>query len=45
MRDPAVYDQAETFHGFRFVKDGRSESRLTHPAWNFTYWGNSRVGW
>ncbi|KAL9091985.1 MAG: hypothetical protein Q9159_001130 [Coniocarpon cinnabarinum] len=44
MRDTRIYERANVFDGFRFVRDGESTSRFTHPAWNFTYWGTSKVG-
>ncbi|MCJ1400968.1 hypothetical protein MMC11_004179 [Xylographa trunciseda] len=47
MRDESVWPRALTFEGFRFVdeKHGTSESRLTHPSYEFPFWGSIRHAW
>ncbi|KAL9077853.1 MAG: hypothetical protein Q9157_003230 [Trypethelium eluteriae] len=49
MTDSANYDDAETFHGFRFASQGsegtRSESRFSHPSWQFPFWGSVKQAW
>lgn len=47
MRDESIWPRALAFEGFRFVdkKDGTSESRLTHPSYDFPFWGSIRHTW
>lgn len=47
MRDENLWPRALDFEGFRFVneKDGTSESRLTHPSYEFPFWGSIRHPW
>lgn len=44
MRDEKVWPRGKTFEAFRFVdeKNGTSESRLTHPSYEFPFWGSIR---
>ena len=47
MRDERIWSRAFAFDGFRFVneKDGTSNSRLTHPSYEFPFWGSIRHAW
>ena len=47
MRDERIWPRALAFDGFRFVngKTGTSESRLTHPSYEFPFWGSIRHAW
>lgn len=47
MRDESIWPCALAFEGFRFVdeKKGTSESRLTHPSYEFPFWGSIRHAW
>ncbi|PQE16361.1 cytochrome P450 protein [Rutstroemia sp. NJR-2017a WRK4] len=46
MRDESIWPRATTFEGFRFVNDnGTSKSRLTHPSYDFPFWGSIRHAW
>lgn len=47
MRDESVWPRAKVFEGFRFVdeKSGTSESRLTHPSYEFPFWGSIHHAW
>jgi len=47
MRDDNIWPRASAFEGFRFVnqKDGMSESRFTHPSFEFPFWGALRHAW
>lgn len=44
MRDESIWPRALAFEGFRFVdeNDGtsKSKSRLTHPSYEFPFWGS-----
>ncbi|KAL8937601.1 MAG: hypothetical protein Q9216_004341 [Gyalolechia sp. 2 TL-2023] len=42
MRDPKIWPGGGNFDGFRFVQDGQSSSRLTHPSLEFPFWGSIR---
>ncbi|KAL9081328.1 MAG: hypothetical protein Q9159_007350, partial [Coniocarpon cinnabarinum] len=45
QRHAESYNDPDTFDGFRFVReDGVNTSRLTHGAWNFTFWGSTKQG-
>ena len=47
MRDERIWPRALEFEGFRFVddKNGMSKSRLTHPSYEFPFWGSIRHAW
>lgn len=47
MRDESIWPRAKVFEGFRFVdeKSGASESRLTHPSYEFPFWGSIHHAW
>ena len=47
MRDDNVWPRAKAFEGFRFVdeKSGTSASRLTHPSYEFPFWGSIHHAW
>lgn len=47
MRDVKAWSNADSFEGFRFVDgpEGSSESRLTHPSYDFPFWGAIRHAW
>ncbi|KAL9609612.1 MAG: hypothetical protein Q9167_005636 [Letrouitia subvulpina] len=48
MRDDRIWPRAAQFEGFRFVdesKGGASETRLTHPSYEFPFWGSVRHAW
>ena len=47
MRDENIWPRAQCFEGFRFVNDidGSSKSRLTHPSYEFPFWGAIRHAW
>lgn len=47
VRDESIWPRALAFEGFRFVdgKNGTSESRLTHPSYEFPFWGSIRHAW
>ena len=47
MRDESIWPRALAFEGFRFVNDtsGTSKSRLTHPSYEFPFWGSIRHAW
>lgn len=46
MRDESIWPRALAFEGFRFVdENGMSESRLTHPSYEFPFWGSIRHAW
>lgn len=47
MRDESIWPRALTFEGFRFVDDktGTSESRFTHPSYDFPFWGAIQHAW
>lgn len=46
MRDEKIWPNALEFNGFRFVnEDGSSKDRLTHPAYDFPFWGSLRHAW
>ena len=47
MRDAKAWPRAASFEGFRFVdgEEGSSESRLTHPSYDFPFWGAIRHAW
>ncbi|KAM0801452.1 cytochrome P450 [Usnea florida] len=42
MRDESIWPRAMTFEAFRFVDEdnGTSKSRLTHPSYEFPFWGS-----
>lgn len=47
MRDESIWPRASAFEGFRFVdeKTGTSKSRLTHPSYEFPFWGSIQHAW
>ena len=47
MRDESIWPRALTFEGFRFVDEnnGTSKSRLTHPSYEFPFWGSIQHAW
>lgn len=43
MRDETIWSHAKDFDGFRFVdKNHSSESRWTHPSYEYPFWGSIR---
>ena len=47
MRDKSIWPRASTFEGFRFVDENNdtSTSRLTHPSYEFPFWGSIQHAW
>ena len=47
MRDEKIWPHAKDFDGFRFVdeKTGTSVTRLTHPSYEFPFWGSIHHAW
>ena len=47
MRDESIWPRAMTFEAFRFVDEdnGTSKSRLTHPSYEFPFWGSIQHAW
>lgn len=47
MRDESIWPRAMAFEGFRFVdgNDGTSQSRFTHPSYEFPFWGSIQHAW
>ncbi|KAL6714316.1 hypothetical protein ACLMJK_007739 [Lecanora helva] len=47
MRDENIWPRASHFEGFRFVNEekGTSESRFTHPSYEFPFWGAIQHAW
>ena len=47
MRDEKIYPHAMTFDGFRFVDqtNGISESRFSHPSYDYPFFGGIRHAW
>ena len=47
MRDESIWPRAMSFEAFRFVDEdnGTSKSRLTHPSYEFPFWGSIQHAW
>ena len=47
MRDESIWPRVLAFEGFRLVdkEHGMSESRLTHPSYEFPFWGSIQHAW